>query len=374
MSRDLLPVEALDRLSRQEGVDVRPILLRVLTDLFVQKAHHAPEEIARYEELALQLLDVVETETRAVVAVKLARDARAPDAVIRRLLDDQLEVKVPILAASPKAPRSLLITLAIDGSAAEASAVAQRPDLDPDLVRLLVHHREDDVLEALSANPAVTPGEAPLATLVRRAQTRPSLAASLLRRMDLDAAALAPLYLAASPARRADIRAALAVRPSRPRTVARAASAIDAVDAAVVEAALESGSRPLVAEALGDALSLSSAVVATLAAEASGEPFVVMLRAIGLERDAIARALLIGQPEIAQSTTRFFELVDLAERTTRTTALELIAAIVGETPQAAAVRHEPTFEPLGAHERAGAARSSAIRRPTAKLGEARRRS
>ncbi|MFD1332642.1 DUF2336 domain-containing protein, partial [Methylopila musalis] len=169
MSDDLLPVEALQRLSRQDGVDIRPTLLRVLTDLFVQKPHHAPEELARYEELALQLLSVVGADTRAVVARKLADDERAPDAVIRRLLDDEFEVAAPILSRSAKAPRHLLLAIALEGGGLEARALAGRPDVDPDMVRLLAHHRDDRVLEALIANPAVTPSDRTLAALTQRA-------------------------------------------------------------------------------------------------------------------------------------------------------------------------------------------------------------
>lgn len=361
MSDDLLPVEALQRLSRQDGVDIRPTLLRVLTDLFVQKPHHAPEELARYEELALQLLSVVGADTRAVVARKLADDERAPDAVIRRLLDDEFEVAAPILSRSVKAPRHLLLAIALEGGGLEASAVAGRPDIDPDMVRLLAHHRDDRVLEALIANPAVTPSDRTLAALVQRALNRAPLAAALLARDDLDPAALAPLYLLAGPDRRAAIREALGARPPR-ALAARAGRAVDSADLAMVESAADSGSRELMAETLADALGLSPAAVATLVAEPSGEGFVMLLRAVGLDRDAIARAVLVTQPEIAQSVPRFFQLVEIAETTSRGAAQELAAALAGQPVAGAPVaRHEPLFDPSGAVERAGAARPAAAR-------------
>lgn len=369
MSVELLPVEALERLSRQEGVDVRPILLRVLTDLFVQKAHHAPEEIQRYQELALPLLDVVDVDTRVVVARKLAEDERAPDAVLRRLLDDEFSVAAPIIARSVKAPRQMLLSLAFDGDALQACAVARRPDIDNDMIRILAHHPDDRVLETLAANAAVAPGEQTLAALVRRAIASPSLAAALLQRRDVDMAALSPLYLAADPEQRGAIRLALGARPPRPSAGLRIRS-IDAADIGMVEAATESGARSLMAEALGDVLGVAPAAAAMLAAEPSGEPFVLMLRAVGVERDQIARALLIGQPEIAQSVQRFFELVDIAEATPRAVASELIAALLGQEHAAPQARHEPLFDPSGVSERSGAARAvPGHRRPMARPGE-----
>ncbi|GLK55910.1 uncharacterized protein (DUF2336 family) [Methylopila capsulata] len=364
MSDDLLPIETLERLSRQEGVDVRPTLVRVLTDLYVQKAHHAPEETARYEELALQLLDVVDAETRTIVARKLAEDDRAPASLIARLLDDAPEVAAPIIARFPRVPRTLLLSLALDGGVLEACAVARRSDVDGDMVRLLAHHPDDLVLETLVANPAATPSDATLAALVARALGAPTLAAALLRREDYDRAALAPLYLMANPEQRVAIRAALSERPSRPPLGVRSLRTSDLVDAAILEAAAQSGSQRLVAEAIADALGLTPAVAAQLTAEPSGEPFVLMLRAVGLDRDAIARALLVAQPEIAQSVPRFFDLVEIADATPRAAAVELVAAITGVESATVAPRHEPMFDPSGTPERAGQIRSAPrLRRP-----------
>ncbi|MFD1705037.1 DUF2336 domain-containing protein [Methylopila henanensis] len=367
MTDELLPVEALERLSRQDGVDVRPILLRVLTDLFIQKPHHAPEELVRYEELALQLLDVVGVETRAVVARKLAGDPHAPQAVIARLLKDDVSVAGPILARSDKVSRHHLLTIALDGGVVEASAVAQRADIDADMARILAHHRDERVVETLIANPALQPTPQTLATLVRRAHSAPVLAAAMLRRSDFDPAALSPLYLAAGPEQRGQIREAIAARPGR---AARAGRMTDQADAAMVEAAVASGDHALMAEALSVALGVSLNAAATLAAEPSGEAFVFMLRGLGVERDQIARALLLAQPEIARSVNRFFDLVELAETTPRGVALELVGALAGLQAPSQTAKHEPLFDPSGAPERAGAARSAArVRRAPTRTSE-----
>ncbi|HEY0292820.1 MAG TPA: DUF2336 domain-containing protein [Hansschlegelia sp.] len=358
MTEDLLPVETLDSLSRQEGVDVRPILVRVLTDLFIQKPHHAPEEVARYEELTLQLLEVVNVETRAIVARKLADEPRAPRTIIARLLQDELEVAAPLLSRFPDLPRQTLLTLALDGGPAEAAAVAGRADIDGDMVRILAHHPDDLVLETLVANLAAKPGEATLAALVGRALQSPALASGLLARTDLDAAGLAPLYLHATRERRAEIRAALAARTTRSAFAARPLRNVDAVDAALVEAAAESGRGHVIAEALGQALGLKPSDASWLAAEPSGEAFVMMLRAAGVEADGVARALLICKPEIARSVTSFFELVEVAETTSRAVAADLVAAFIGGEIAKPQARHEPLFDPSGAVERAGAARAS----------------
>ncbi|RXF72899.1 DUF2336 domain-containing protein [Hansschlegelia zhihuaiae] len=365
MSHELIPVETLERLSRQEGVDVRPILVRVLTDLFVQKPDHSPEEVARYVELVSQLLDVVNVDARAAVARKLAGEPRAPHSLVERLIADDIAVSAPILARFPDVSRQTLLALALDGGPAEAAAIASREDLDSDLIRLLARHPDEFVLETLVANAAVRLTGSTLAAVVERAARSPALAAALLRRDDLDAVAFCPLYLFADPARRASIRAALASRPGRIGSL-RSFGGADELTAAIDQAVAHEGGGRRVAESIAEALELRPDDAARLVTEPSGEPFVLMLRAAGLDSDVVARALLVAQPEIATSVARVFALVEIAETTSRSVAAEVISALIA--PSAKSARHEPLFEPIGVMERAGAARAA---KPTrrSRLGE-----
>ena len=53
-------LDGLDDLARLRGVDTRPTLARVITDLYVQKRAHTLDEETHYTELVLRLLDGVE--------------------------------------------------------------------------------------------------------------------------------------------------------------------------------------------------------------------------------------------------------------------------------------------------------------------------
>ena len=72
-------------LALRDGVDVRPTLLRVLTDLYVQKPFHTPEEETQYVELATGLIDAVDETTRAIVAAHLRDYPGTPAAVWQKL-------------------------------------------------------------------------------------------------------------------------------------------------------------------------------------------------------------------------------------------------------------------------------------------------
>jgi len=78
-------IDSLVDLACRDGVDIRPTLLRVLTDLYVQKPTHSADEETQYVELALGLIDAVDAPTRAAVATRLASYPAAPAAILRRL-------------------------------------------------------------------------------------------------------------------------------------------------------------------------------------------------------------------------------------------------------------------------------------------------
>ncbi len=74
--------DGLLTLSRREGVDIRPTLLRVLTDLYVQTSTHSAEEEQQFVELTSRLIDQVDDATRAVVRARLSIYPQTPAAIM----------------------------------------------------------------------------------------------------------------------------------------------------------------------------------------------------------------------------------------------------------------------------------------------------
>src|ERR1700738_3803813 len=77
--------DGLMTLSRREGVDIRPTLLRVLTDLYVQASTHTEGEARQFVELPSRLIDQVDDATRAAVRARLAVYPGTPIQVLRQL-------------------------------------------------------------------------------------------------------------------------------------------------------------------------------------------------------------------------------------------------------------------------------------------------
>ena len=94
-------LEDLLDLGHGNGIDMRPTLLRVLTDLYLQRPTHTPEDERYYTELAFRLIDATDVSARAALAARLAAYPSAPARVIERLARDVIEVAAPILAHSP---------------------------------------------------------------------------------------------------------------------------------------------------------------------------------------------------------------------------------------------------------------------------------
>lgn len=134
------PIDSLVDLACRDGVDIRPTLLRVLTDLYVQKPTHTADEEIQYVELALGLIEAADAPTRAAVATSLRDYPAAPAAVLRKLGATEAPAEAPhvrsepaiddltelFFAATPEERRLILANLDVAESAARRPAPAAR--------------------------------------------------------------------------------------------------------------------------------------------------------------------------------------------------------------------------------------------------------
>jgi hypothetical protein len=93
-------LESLVGLRWHDGPDVRPTLLRVLTDLYIQKPNHSNEEEQQYVELALRLIDAADAGLREEILQRLSAYEGAPTAVLH-----QLTTQSPYGAPAPSPAR-----------------------------------------------------------------------------------------------------------------------------------------------------------------------------------------------------------------------------------------------------------------------------
>lgn len=322
--------------------EARRILLRVATDRFVNEPVLSRESIARFEKEALPLLLDSDPHTRLIVARKLAPLLSTPTALLETILALGGEAALTVLERAVAIDRERL-SVAARGDDAEAVAIAQRTDLDEELIRQLAERSEPAVVFALADNAsAAIPAD--IFTLLARRTTRDEkLARALLARpvAPLDQAAL--FLYASSPQRAAMLLAAQ--RAEMARTPAPAWPGGAEAAAKLERQALARQPAQFIAtlaEALGCAPDLAERIVG----EPSGEALAVALAALGAAEDATMRILLLGDA-VNLDYKRLGALTRLKDALHPAAARRIVAAIVGVEPPRNAVA-EPVLDPKAA--------------------------
>jgi hypothetical protein len=260
------------------GIDMYATLLRVLTDLYVQRPIHTPEDEHYYTELALRLIDATDVSERAALAARLASYPSAPRPVLERLARDVVEVAGPILE------RSQWLGSAEVKARAEASSDGESIATSP-----------GGASQAAQAHAAVNVAEASELSELFYAAKAPE------RRLILINLDYAPLI------------------PSQPLPD------IQRTDVWRLEsAALEHNAETLIRE-LERMLELSRAQARRIINDELGEPIVVVAKAMDLPADALQGLLLFWSRWVGQPVDRICELADLYAEISTDAAYRLIA-------------------------------------------------
>ncbi|WP_407519623.1 hypothetical protein [Methylobacterium oryzisoli] len=328
-------------LARDRRLDIKPVLLRVQSDLFRAAPARDPATVRAFESLACGLIPTVDADTAATVAEKLAPLADTPQSVLALLAAHGGRARDAVVRLSPTLSTGVL-DAAGNGPGLDA-VIAQRADLGRALVDDLTRRDDPEIDLALAGNPHVRLDGQALERLVARARGRRDLAARLVAREDAPAVDLAPLYLDASPERRAAIRAGVAARAAL-RPLARPASR--GAGAALTTFAQRRETARF-GEALCEALGLGP-VEWDVGDPARHDLLALALRAAGLADEEAIYVFLRLDPEIGRSVEAVFALARLFRETEAATARDLVAAILGSAPAervAAPDQHRPVHGP-----------------------------
>jgi Uncharacterised protein conserved in bacteria (DUF2336) len=267
--------DGLMTLSRREGVDIRPTLLRVLTDLYVQASAHSGDEERQFVELTSRLIDQVDDATRAAVRARLAIYPGTPAEVLKKL---------GLRPASP------------DANVPLAREIPASP---------------------LAAPPARAPTEAEL-RMASNLSMRPN-----------DAADINDMFFAASASERALMLHNLPETPLKASAripAARAARAIETLEMAAFAADIENFTLEL-----GETLILPARIAAQVVGDPGGEPLACAMKALDMPSAVFQRVLLFLNPEFGSSVNNVYRLSRLYDRLSERSALIMLAAWRGST-------------------------------------------
>jgi hypothetical protein len=303
--------DGLMTLSRREGVDIRPTLLRVLTDLYVQARSHTADEERQFVELTSRLIEQVDDATRAAVRARLA--------------------------IYPGTPLKTMIQLGL------------RPA-----------HPSDRVPLPEKIPPAPAP-ERPVRTPTE-AELRMSSSLSM---QPKDAAEISELFFAANAKERALILHNLNDTPLKASAQIPAYRANRAIH--ILEMAAFARDAENFALELGEALILPSQIAAHVTNDPGGEPLACAMKALEMPSPVFQRILLFLNPEFGASVDKVYRVSRMYDRLTERSALVMIAAWRGSTLATTRAKYRPA---LYDDERQRARSAPAQARPAAQPGTA----
>ena len=307
---------------------MRSALLWVLTDLYVQKLTHTPDEERHYTELALRLIDSVDGTTRAAVAAQLGKHLSPPRQVIERLAQDLFGA---VRAKSSSSRHETSVT--------EALPAAYFPD----------QTNEEDPTATASQAVTGTPANTSVATGANVAGE------------------LNEMFFAADAYERRLIL--LNLDAVIPLTAERPYIARDPPVGQRLEAAALARKRQDFVHGIAQALKISREQARRIVDDKLGEPIVIAAKALGIRRDRLYRILLFVNTAVGHSVERVHALAQLYDEITFHAAQDLIAiwqALGNGGPNA------DTPQPLLARDQPGARFDPAVRRsPLLRRGERR---
>lgn len=329
-SDDLAGALARLGMGRQNpDTEIRPLLLRIVVDLFLHKRHHAPADLHTFEAIVGPLLTDVDAATRRQLIERLFDHPATPAALIERLMDDESLIATDLYRHASFDEAGLLAAAAT-GSTMVAVSIAQRTDLLPSIVRALVVRPELRVATELADNPAITFEPAEVEAMVARARCDRDLAERLASRI-ADPLAIAPLFpLLSQGQRRRMIEAArrldLGHRP-RGRPDGAAAATLARLNQLALAGEWDSFDDTLCLAIRGKASALRP-----LLHEGGGDVLALALAAVGATGDIAARIFILGEPAIGRSVSAVRRLTTLVETLAPTAARRLLDAMLsGET-------------------------------------------
>ena len=273
--------DGLMTLSRREGVDIRPTLLRVLTDLYVQASAHSADEERQFVELTSRLIDQVDDATRAAVRARLAIYPATPVEIMNKLG--------------------------------------------------LRHSHSGQVAHPNAA-------ETPSVRTPTEAQLR--MAANLSIRPN-DAAEITDMFFAANASERALILHNLNETPLKASAripAARTKRAIETLEMAAFAEDTENFAREI-----GEALILPARIATQVVNDQGGEPLACAARALDMPSAAFQRVLIFLNPEFGSSVHNVYRLSRLYDRLTERSALVMLAAWRGSTMAVTRAKYRPSL-------------------------------
>ena len=308
-------LEELQEWARDPSREKWRNLIAALTDLFIENIEadstaHGDD----YAEVICRMLDDVATEVRKELSERVAPIESFPGQVVRRLAnDEQAEVATPMLEHSPVLTEKDLIGVIEMMLPDHTRAISRRKQLNERLTDALVKRGDAEAVRSMAANPGAKFSPKTYRIVAEKAKTDVDLQESLVSREDLTHVISLQITPFLSEELKARLRAldappeggslldSLSEITSESERKAKARkeraaiySIIEQVLAGAANASEESikiaetGDYSALTHFLAGIAQLPDETVASSFSNSNGTPLAVMLRGLGLTKEAVA--------------------------------------------------------------------------------------
>lgn len=337
------PLKELAARAMSDNGSTRPVLLRVLTDLFVMRSSHSHDEVRQFEEIAMRVVEDAGEAELLHVARALCRHPDAPAEVLEQVVAHGGPAACLLLAECRKLSTMCITTAASVGGPDCAAAVASRMDLDRALVKALAARPELEVSRALARNDAAPLERDIIVSLIGRGRNDAELAQILCARWAYKPEA-APLFLQATSRQRALMLAGLKRQMREAEQISAFMEPRATAATRRIEAAALAQDREGFVQGLSHALELDRNLTVAILEDPEGEPLAIALRAIGVSPEVATRILLFVDPVISHSFGKVSRLTQLVATTSLDVAQIVIQAMRGSAPETSRASHMPIFD------------------------------
>jgi uncharacterized protein (DUF2336 family) len=309
-------------------------VLRILTDLFViDGERQSAAERETNEELMINMVGEAGQVVRQEIAERLACHQNPPRRLVRALAAEDITVARPLLRHSPALSDEELAEIVLTTTVEHARAAAARPAFGTALSDAIVAMEDTEATLAMLRNPYAALSADGIRRLCRAAGSDDVIAEALLKRDNLEPAALASLFWHATSENREAILERLSEQAVWPAEQPRLNAPLRRVDAASLKLAQEGFSKILLAgriddfrDLFGRAMGIAPALAARIMKDEAGEPFAIACRAAGFPMATYTTLLILYNPAVGQSVQRVFALGGIYERIPPALAWRLLEA------------------------------------------------
>ncbi len=188
-----------EALANENDMSRRNELARNVATLFSLTSEKcSDEQIGVYDSVLVRLSDMVEMQARAFIAGRLSSLRRAPEATMRRLANDEIDVAKPVLENSTALRDADLIEIAMKHGEDHRVAIAAREILSEMVTDVLVETGGSAVHQTVAKNGGASLSSKGVLSLIQASGLDEDLQMALANRCDLDEEAVSTLASLAS--------------------------------------------------------------------------------------------------------------------------------------------------------------------------------